>query len=665
MAGGDEPDDVADDRREAEVLRRVDGGDPGPAQRLDVGLGDDPPDDHRDVDPPLGEGGDDLGDQLAVRPGEDRQADHVDTLLEGRVGDLAGGQPDALVDDLHPGVAGVDGDLLGPVRVAVEARLADQQLDPPAEPGRDLLDPGPDGLELGGRERGARPGLADPGRGAVVAEGVAQGLGPLPGGDPGAGRVDRGDHDVLIPGRRPAERVERRGHGRRIALRAPELERRDLLGLEPGGHHEDPALGVGGQGRRLGLGEPVDADDGLLAGLDPADPLPVGVDQGRLHVGDGGHGAAVLGDHGHLGPGPVEELPDQALHDDRPGEDVRVLEQIGLEGEDLLDAQRPLLVPGPGEAERLVPRRELDRPGAGVAAEGHGEGLEHDPLDVVLRLGLGQPERIDLDAVAEAQELGVADAVAPAADLLPEDRHRPELGVLLDEADAGVDEERDPAEHRGHEVGVPVEAGAHAVEHGDRVAHRVGDLLDRRGPGLLEVVGADVDRVPGGDVLDRVGDRVGDQAHRRLGGEGVGAPGEELLDDVVLGRPRQPGRVDPLVLGGDDVEGQQPGGGRVDRHRGVHLAERDPVEEDGHVAAVGDRDPDLPDLAPGELVVAVVAGLGRQVEGDRQAGLALGQVLQIEGVRRAGRRVARVGADQPRSVRLREPMGVAAHDKRF
>ena len=42
--------------------------------------------------------------------------------------------------------------------------------------------------------------------------------------------------------------------------------------------------------------------------------------------------------------------------------------------------------------------------------------------------------------------------------------------------------------------------------------------------------------------------------------------------------------ADALLLGGDDVERQQPRGGGVDRHRRVHLAERDAVHQRGHVA---------------------------------------------------------------------------------
>ena len=103
------------------------------------------------------------------------------------------------------------------------------------------------------------------------------------------------------------------------------------------------------------------------------------------------------------------------------------------------------------------------------------------------------------------------------------------------------------------------------------------------------------------------------------GRERVGPAREVLLDDVVLGRALEPAGVDAVLLGGDDVERQQPRRGRVDRHRRVHLVERDAVQQRGHVALVGDRHADLADLAARELVVGVVAGLRGQVEGDRQA----------------------------------------------
>ena len=65
-----------------------------------------------------------------------------------------------------------------------------------------------------------------------------------------------------------------------------------------------------------------------------------------------------------------------------------------------------------------------------------------------------------------------------------------------------------------------------------------------------------------------------------------------------------------LPLGVGDVEAEQPRRRRVDRHRRVHLALRDAVEQLAHVAEVHDRHADLADLALGQHVVGVVARSG-------------------------------------------------------
>ena len=204
------------------------------------------------------------------------------------------------------------------------------------------------------------------------------------------------------------------------------------------------------------------------------------------------------------------------------------------------------------------------------------------------------------------------------------------------------------------------DALARRVEHRDRVAHRVGDLLHRRRARLLQVVAADVDRVPARDALDRVGDHVRDQPHRRAGRERVRPARQELLDDVVLRRAGQlrPARR-PASSAVDDVERQQPRRRRVDRHRRVHPVQRDAVEQRGHVAAVGDRDADLADLAARQLVVGVVARLRRQVERDRQAGLALRQVRAVQLVGLLRGRMARVGPHHPGLVALGQAMAHA------
>ena len=73
-------------------------------------------------------------------------------------------------------------------------------------------------------------------------------------------------------------------------------------------------------------------------------------------------------------------------------------------------------------------------------------------------------------------------------------------------------------------------------------------------------------------------------------------------------------------------------------------------EELAHLAQVRDRYADLADLAAAQRAVGVVAGLRRQVEGDAEAGLALGQVGAVERVGRLGRGVAGVGAHHPGPV---------------
>lgn len=590
-------------------------------------------------------------------------------LGQRRGGDLLRRQPDALVDHLEAGVAGPDGDLLGAVGVPVQAGLADQQAQPAraelvGRAGHLLADLVHRRTGLGGdRDRGR----GDSGGGAELAEHLAQGAGPLAGGDTGAGALQRGFHQVLGARRGLLEALQRLlggGEDERVAvplavrgllpLGAPAADALDGQRLHGAVDRHDGAVQVGRERVLLGLLVAVDTDDLVLAGLDPRPPLGVRGDQLALQVPglDGRHGAAHLLDPVDLGQAVGDQGVDFGLDDVGSGEDVVVLQQVALEREDLLDAQRPLLVPGPGQTQRLVPGGQLHGAGAGVLGEGDREHLQHDALDVVLRLGLGQTQGVDLDAVTEATLLRVLDAVALVGDLVPDAAEGAHLAHLLDEADARVHEEGDPGDDlaealRGHLARV-----AHRVEDRDRRGHRVRDLLDRGGPGLLEVVRADVDRVPLGDVVDRVRDHVRRQPQGRPRREDVRPAREVLLDDVVLGGALEQGDVRALLLGGHLVERQQPHGRGVDRHRGVHLLQGYVLEQPTHVAQMGDRDPDPAHLAAGEDVVGVVSGLGRQVEGDRQTRLALGEVAAVQLVGRLGRGVAGVRPHEPRTVLL-------------
>ena len=167
----------------------------------------------------------------------------------------------------------------------------------------------------------------------------------------------------------PAQLVERPLHRVVVARRTATPATSAIgLGLRRAGSTLRMLLRRRPSGDGGGLGEAVDADDRELARLDAAHPLGVAAHEPALELVDGLEGAAEREHVVELGLRRLDQLGRLRLDDVRPVEEVVVLEQVGLEGEHLLDAQRPLLVPRAGQAERLVPRRQLDRPGPGVAS---------------------------------------------------------------------------------------------------------------------------------------------------------------------------------------------------------------------------------------------------------------------------------------------------------
>ncbi len=163
-----------------------------------------------------------------------------------------------------------------------------------------------------------------------------------------------------------------------------------------------------------------------------------------------------------------------------------------------------------------------------------------------------------------------------------------------------------------------------------------------------------------------IGGNVGDHPQRGLGRADIGTSAEVFLDDVVLDGALQLRDIRALLFGGSDIKRQKPRGGGVDRHRGVHLLERDLVEERPHIAEVADRHADLANLAARQTVIAVIAGLGRQIESHRKAGLPLGQIRTVELVRGFGGRMARIGAEKPGAIflrvrHIRPPLGRASN----
>ena len=202
-------------------------------------------------------------------------------------------------------------------------------------------------------------------------------------------------------------------------------------------------------------------------------------------------------------------------------------------------------------------------------------------------------------------------------------------------------------DRRGAKSSIARPAGDRRLAVGDRVGERERELLGGRRPRLAHVVARDRDRVPARQLLRAELEDVGHEAHRRPRRVDPRPAGDVLLEDVVLGRARDPVARHALLLGGGRVEREQDRRRRVDRHRRADLAERQAVEQDLHVGERADRDADPADLPRRLRRVRVVAHLGRQVERDRQARLALLEEVAEAAVRLLGGREARVLAHRP------------------
>ena len=125
-----------------------------------------------------------------------------------------------------------------------------------------------------------------------------------------------------------------------------------------------------------------------------------------------------------------------------------------------------------------------------------------------------------------------------------------------------------------------------------------------------------------------------DDPHRRLGRIDVRVADHELLEDVVLDRPRK------LVLRARPAPPPRRCSRRAPAARAPFividtetLVERDAVEQDLHVLDGVDGHPRLADVADHARVVGVVAAVGGEVEGDRDALPAAGERPPVERVR--------------------------------
>ncbi len=230
----------------------------------------------------------------------------------------------------------------------------------------------------------------------------------------------------------------------------------------------------------------------------------------------------------------------------------------------------------------------------------------------------------------------------------PQQPRRTQLGDLHEVVHADRPEEREArreaidGESRG-------KAGAHVL---DAVGEGVGKLEVLRRTRLLHMIAGDRDRIEFRHPLRGEGEDVGDDPQRWRRRINVRVADHELLEDVVLDRAGELFRRHALFLGGDDVERKHRQHGAVHGHRYRHAIERDTREQCAHVVDRIDRDARHADVAADARMVAVVAAMRGEIEGDRKALLAGREIAAVEGVR---------NPPQSKSRRIGAPSTAASH----
>ncbi len=175
----------------------------------------------------------------------------------------------------------------------------------------------------------------------------------------------------------------------------------------------------------------------------------------------------------------------------------------------------------------------------------------------------------------------------------------------------------------------------------------------------MHVIAADADAVELGHLPRAIAEDVAHDAHARPRRIDVGVAHHELLEDVVLDGALQLFRWNALFLRGHDEEGHDGQHGAVHGHAHAHLVQRDAVEENLHVLHAADGHTGLAHIALHTRVIAVVAAVRGQIEGDAQSHLSGGEVAAVERVARLGGTESSVLPNGPRTDGVHAAVGAA------
>ena len=213
------------------------------------------------------------GHDLQVRARQDRQPDDVHALLHRGGDDLRGREPDALVDHLEADVAGAHGHLLGAVGVPVEARACRRACAAAGASSSPVARTRARTAAISARRPRRRP----PPRRPVGARN-----------SPNTSRSAPAHSPVVTPALAQAIEASMRFASVLAASRSSSSAASTAAASRPARHARIASTAAASVGRvdgldrrralglqRAGLGglEPVDADDDVLARLDPPPPL--------------------------------------------------------------------------------------------------------------------------------------------------------------------------------------------------------------------------------------------------------------------------------------------------------------------------------------------------------------------------------------------------------
>ncbi len=184
----------------------------------------------------------------------------------------------------------------------------------------------------------------------------------------------------------------------------------------------------------------------------------------------------------------------------------------------------------------------------------------------------------------------------------------------------------------------------------DAVSQSIGEFEILGRARFLHVIAGDRDRVEFRHMLRGEGENVGNDPHRMFGRIDIGVPHHEFFQDIVLDRAGELFGGNALLFRRHDVKREHRQDRPVHGHRHRHLVERNAGKQRPHVIDRIDGDARHADISGDAGMVGIVAAMGGEVECDRQALLARGEIAPVKGVRIFRRGEAGILPHRPRLV---------------